>query len=99
MNIISYKSKLKQFRLQQVKTWFKSYSYSLLLLTIVVTTIVLGLRRLGTLQALELLTYDWMVNLHNQDEIDPRLLIVEITDQDIEKHNSYPLKDKTFECF
>ncbi|MEM7591735.1 MAG: EAL domain-containing protein [Cyanobacteria bacterium P01_A01_bin.83] len=96
MNITSYKSKLKQFRLRQVPTWFKSYSYSLLLLTIVVTAIVLGIRRLGTLQALELLTYDWMVNLHNQDEIDPRLLIVEITDQDIEKHNSYPLKDETF---
>ncbi|MGB5633156.1 MAG: EAL domain-containing protein, partial [Waterburya sp.] len=66
-----------------------------LLLTICASTIVLGVRRLGALQALELLAYDWMVSLHNKNEIDPRLLVVEITDKDIEKHNSYPLKDET----
>ncbi len=79
--------------LKKVKNWIKTYTFSLLILTILVTTIVLGIRRLGALQALELLAYDWMVSLHNNNEIDPRLLIVEITDKDIEAQNSYPIKD------
>ncbi|MEM7760915.1 MAG: CHASE2 domain-containing protein [Cyanobacteria bacterium P01_A01_bin.40] len=96
MKIIPKGLKVKYFKLKQSQTWLKTYSYSLLLLTIVITAIILGIRRLGALQALELLTYDWMVNQQAKAEIDPRLLIVEITDKDIEKHNSYPLKDQTF---
>ena len=81
--------------LKKVKNWLGTYTFSLLLLTIFTTTIVLGSRRLGGLQVLELLVYDWMVNLNNKDEIDPRLLVVEITDKDIEQQNSWPIPDRT----
>ena len=87
--------KIKYPNFKQAKNWIGAYTFSLLLLTILITTIVLGIRRLGALQALELLAYDWMVSLHNRNEIDPRLLVVEITDKDIEKHDSYPIKDET----
>ena len=89
-----HKLEIKYLNFKKVKNWIRAYTFSLLLLTIFVTTIVLGVRRLGALQALELLAYDWMVSLHNRNEIDPRLLIVEITDKDIEAQNSYPIKDE-----
>ena len=83
------------WKVKNIKNWLGSYSFSLLLLTIFITTIVLGTRRLGGLQVLELFVYDWMVNLNNKDEIDPRLLVVEITDKDIEQQNSWPIADRT----
>ncbi|MEO1671615.1 MAG: EAL domain-containing protein [Cyanobacteria bacterium J06631_2] len=70
-----------------------TYKSSLFLLTIFIALATMGVRRLGALQALELLAYDWMVNLHNQDKTDPRLLIVEITDQDIEQQKNFPITD------
>ena len=94
MKIYHNKLKIKYPNLTRTKNWVRTYTLSLLLLTIFVTTIVIGTRRLGALQALELLAYDWMVNLHNKNEIDSRLLVVEITDKDIEAQNSYPIKDE-----
>jgi len=87
--------KNKYLNFNQSKNWFNTYKSSLLLLTIFITIAIMGVRRIGALQALELLAYDWMVNLHNEEKTDPRLLVVEITDKDIEKQNSYPLKDET----
>ena len=86
----------KQYlKFKQIKNWFGTYSLSLLILTILITTIILGCRRLGGLQIIELLAYDWMVNLTKTNKIDRRLLIVEITDKDIEQQNSWPINDKT----
>ena len=77
------------------KTSISTYTFSLVLLTIFITFIVITVRRFGGLQFLELIAYDWMVNLHIQEEIDPRLLVVEITDKDIEQQNSWPITDET----
>ena len=83
----------KHLNFNQAKNWFNTYKSSLFLLTIFVTLMVMGIRRLGALQALELLAYDWMVNLHDEDKIDSRLLVVEITDKDIEQQKSFPIPD------
>ena len=85
----------KYLSFKKANFWLKDYTTSLLLLTILILAIVLGTRRFGGLQILELLAYDWMVNLHNKDEIDPRLLVVEITEKDIEEQNSWPITDRT----
>ncbi|MGL6344871.1 MAG: EAL domain-containing protein [Waterburya sp.] len=85
----------KYLNFKQVKNILETYLLSLLLLTIFLTTILLGIRRLSGLQALELLTYDWMVNLQSKNVVDPRLLVVEITDKDIEQQNSWPITDQT----
>ena len=95
MKIDSLRLNMKSLNFKKAQNWIGTYTFSLCLLSIVATTIVLGIRRVGALQALELFAYDWMVSLHNDNEIDPRLLVVEITDKDIEEHNSYPLKDET----
>ncbi|MCC0178006.1 EAL domain-containing protein [Waterburya agarophytonicola K14] len=80
---------------KKVKKKLGTYTLSLFLLTILITTIVLVSRYFGSLQVLELLVYDWMVNLHNKNEIDSRFLVVEITDKDIQKQNSWPISDET----
>ena len=87
--------KNKYLNLNQTKNWLNTYKSSLFLLTIFITVAVMGIRRLGALQALELLAYDWMVNLHEEDKQDPRLLVVEITDRDIEQQKSFPIGDNT----
>lgn len=89
-----YKQKFYQNnKFKKIKQWVGTYSLSLLLLTVFITAITMGARRFGVLQALELLAYDWMINLKDTTEIDPRLLVVEITDKDIEKYQSYPIAD------
>ncbi|MEB3230097.1 MAG: CHASE2 domain-containing protein [Leptolyngbyaceae bacterium] len=45
---------------------------------------LLGVRQMGWLQTLELATYDRLVQLRSNFGIDPRLLLVEITEQDLQ---------------
>ena len=85
--------RFKNFNPKKTKNWLESYTFSLLLFTVILTAITLGIRRLGALQALELIAYDWMVNLHDKKELDPRLLVVEITDRDIEQQQNFPITD------
>lgn len=63
--------------------------------TVVAILAVLGLRQVGGLQPLELLTYDLMVRLRPDRDPDPRLLIVAITEEDIRAFNRWPLPDAT----
>ena len=95
MNNDDAKTVYKYFNFKKAKNWIGAYSFSLLLLTGFVTLIVLGVRQLGGLQGLELLAYDWMVNFKSKNKIDSRLLVVEITDKDIESQNSWPITDET----
>ena len=85
--------KKKYLNFNRVKNWSNTYKTSLFLLTIFITIAVVGVRRLGALQVLELLAYDWMVDLYDRDKTDSRLLVVEITDKDIERYGSYPIRD------
>lgn len=93
MKSIIQKITAQYISFKKANSWFNGYISSLLLITVFTTTIVLGIRRLGGLQALELLAYDWMVSLNDRNEIDPRILVVEITEQDIKQQNSYPITD------
>ena len=95
MKFIINSLKNKYSNVNSTQNWFNTYKYSLFFLTVFVAIAVMGGRRLGGLQALELIAYDWMVNLHKEDKIDPKLLIVEITDPDIEQQQTFPIVDKT----
>ncbi|MEG4633111.1 adenylate/guanylate cyclase domain-containing protein [Microcoleus sp. AR_TQ3_B6] len=59
-----------------------------------VTVTLLGVRHLGGLQPLELNAFDLMVQLRPDPGPDPRLLIVEITEQDIKAFKKWPLSDR-----
>ena len=67
-----------------------------LLWSIVATTGVIGLRWTGSLQMLELMAFDQMMRLRPTEAMDDRLLIVEVTRDDIEQQGGeYPLRDRT----
>lgn len=60
-----------------------------------VTGLVLGLRQMGGLEPLELRIYDRMVRLRSPDSPDPRLLVVEITETDIQTLQRATPSDET----
>ncbi|HEY9617830.1 MAG TPA: CHASE2 domain-containing protein [Microcoleaceae cyanobacterium] len=59
------------------------------------TGFVVGLRGLSWLQPLELTVYDRMVQLAPDPGIDPRLLVVGITETDIQMLRQFPIADRT----
>ncbi|MFK8182610.1 MAG: EAL domain-containing protein [Phormidesmis sp.] len=65
------------------------------LTSIVVTGLILGLKQVGGLQVLELYAFDRMVRLQSDQGPDPRLLVVEVTEEDIRNQSEWPLPDKT----
>lgn len=73
-------------RLQNEPYWLAS---------IVITGLILALRQGGGLQTLELLAFDHMVRLQADRGPDPRLLVVEITEEDIRNQSEWPMSDQT----
>ena len=68
--------------------------YSVVLTSILVTGILLGVRYFGVLQTLELAVYDQMVRWQPDAAPDSRLLIVGITEEDIQNQQQVPLADE-----
>lgn len=54
------------------------------LISLTIVSLLIGVRLLGMLQPLELSAFDQMMQFRPNEGVDPRLLIVEITEQDIE---------------
>jgi adenylate cyclase len=64
------------------------------LVSILVSLAILGLRGCGNLESLELAAYDWFIRLRPSDPgADPRIVLVTITEQDIQTLGSWPLSD------
>ncbi|MEO0376294.1 MAG: CHASE2 domain-containing protein [Cyanobacteria bacterium P01_A01_bin.17] len=57
------------------------------------TALILGFRHIGSLQLLELTAYDQLVQSRPDLGPDPRLLVVGITEQDIQNQGQFPLPD------
>lgn len=57
---------------------------------------ILGLRRAGSLEALELTAYDWYICLRPSAAVsDSRIVLIAITERDIRNQGSWPLPDAT----
>ncbi|AFY67384.1 EAL domain-containing protein [Geitlerinema sp. PCC 7407] len=67
----------------------------MLLTSLIMTGLVLGVRQVGGLQALELAAFDWIVRLQPNANPDPRLLIVAISETDIQAQQSWPISDRS----
>ena len=63
--------------------------------SVAITLLLVGLRQVGGLQPLELQSYDYMTRFRPDKEPDPRLLIVEVTEQDINRQSEWPISDRT----
>ena len=63
--------------------------------TIAVSIVLLGVRHLGGLQPLELIAFDQLVRLRPKEtEPDPRIVVITITEKDIQQQKQWPLSDK-----
>ncbi len=62
--------------------------------TLAAFSLLLGVRQLGWLQPLELAAFDLMVRVRPDEGPDPRLLVVGITEQDIQTLKQYPVSDQ-----
>ena len=62
--------------------------------SLLITGLVLGVRHMGGLQSLELLAYDKTVRLRSDAGQDERLLVLSITEDDIQRQNRYPISDE-----
>ena len=60
---------------------------TILLISLVVTSFLIGIRRLGMLQPLELQAFDQLLRLRPDEVPDPRLLVVKVTEADIQAQN------------
>ena len=60
---------------------------TVLLTSILVTASVMGVRQLGVLQPLELQAFDHLMTWRPHEEPDPRLLIVTVTEKDVQNQN------------
>lgn len=63
------------------------YWRQILTASLMITGIVVGVRQLGFLQTWELKAFDTLVRLRPEEPLDPRLLIITITEADIQAHN------------
>jgi CHASE2 domain-containing sensor protein len=60
---------------------------AVLLTSILVTASIIGVRQLGVLQPLELSTFDYLMSWRPDEKPDPRLLIVTVTEKDVQNQN------------
>ncbi|MEQ9672650.1 CHASE2 domain-containing protein [Coleofasciculus sp. G2-EDA-02] len=64
--------------------------------SVMVTSLIMGVRSLGWLQSTEQQAFDQLLNMRPTPSLDPRLLIVEVTAKDINNlGGEYPLHDRT----
>ena len=67
-----------------------------LLATLISTGLIAGIRSRGGLEALELAAYDRLMQLRPAPVPDPRLMVVGITEADIQAQKTWPLRDQVY---
>jgi diguanylate cyclase (GGDEF)-like protein len=69
-------------------------SYQLILKTGITTALVIvAIKQLGYLQGFDLKIFDQFTRWHSQPQMDDRLLVVGITEQDLQKLQEWPISD------
>jgi diguanylate cyclase (GGDEF)-like protein len=68
--------------------------HPVVLTSVLVSGLLIGVRHIGGIQPWELLAYDQMVRLRPETPPDSRLLIVAITEEDIQAQKRWPLPDR-----
>ncbi|MBD2005268.1 MULTISPECIES: CHASE2 domain-containing protein [Cyanophyceae] len=78
-----------------VGTTALNFGGQVVLTSIVITGLVVGARALGMLQGQELGAFDQLIRLRPDEGPDKRVLLVEITEGDIQAEKGWPLSDET----
>jgi len=75
--------------------WLRAPTFVSLALGIVASLVVIGLRSAGLLQFVELATYDAYLRVkEHQSVLEPRVVLVQAFEQDIQKLAEWPLSDR-----
>lgn len=81
---------------QKVREIIPLFTGQIAVASLTITALLLGVRQIGGLQPLELGLFDALIRLQPDPGPDPRLLIVEITEQDIATQGTWPFSDRLF---
>lgn len=71
-----------------------AFAKSVALTSVAVTSLLMGARQIGILEPLELGAFDQMVRWRPDEGPDPRLLVVGITEGDIQRLKEWPISDR-----
>lgn len=66
------------------KIWSWRNLRAVFLASVVVTSIIMGVRHLGMLQSRELQAFDQLLQLRPDEKLDPRILVVTVTEDDLQ---------------
>ena len=94
MSKISNKIRSAAAQLSQMYKPSLAFARSVLIASAAVTISLMGARQLGILEPLELSAYDQMLRWRSDEKPDPRLLVVGITEADIQKLKQWPISDR-----
>lgn len=81
---VSTQSRISTTKTKSTIATRKGKLWTVLLSTAIVTLSTIGLRYLGVFEKAELQTFDQMLLLRPKEDLDPRLLVVEVTEKDIQ---------------
>jgi CHASE2 domain-containing sensor protein len=81
-------------RLNYRQTAVLNFGTRVVLTSVVITTLVVGLRQMGLLEAMELGAFDQMMRWRSTERPDKRLLVVAITEKDIQNIQQATLSDQ-----
>jgi CHASE2 domain-containing sensor protein len=71
------------------------WSSPILWISLAVALFIMAIRATGVLQPVELAAYDSLMRQRLAEGIDPRILVVEVTEADVNQQGGYPLTDAT----
>jgi len=81
--------------ISRLRTAAKAFGGTVILTSIVVTGLIVGARQIGLLEGLELSAFDSLVRSRPDEGTDPRLLVVGVSETDIQTRKEYPITDAT----
>jgi adenylate cyclase len=94
MSKISNKIRSAATQVSQMYKPSLAFAKSVLIASAAVTLSLIGARQLGILEPIELSVYDRMLRWRPEEQPDSRLLVVGITEVDIQKLNQWPISDR-----
>lgn len=94
MNKLFNKIRSARMQLSKLYTPAQTVAKSVLIASAAVTLSLIGAKQLGILQSVELGAYDQMLRLRPDETPDSRLLIVGITEGDIQRLKQWPISDR-----
>jgi len=92
-NLQTVWSRLKRPKQPMTSPFLSVWRQPALVTSVAVTALLLGIRQLGLLVPLELSAYDLSLRSRSPVAPDPRLLIVTITEADLQNQKQWPLSD------